>query len=99
VIGTVATINTLYNIYFRSLANGMVVKYTATSSGAGLLSLTPTDGFILAADTLYEVFVNKTNSTLTGESLTIGGTASTCYTLTFERINDEVYTTQTLERE
>jgi hypothetical protein len=32
VIGTVAAVNTLHNIYFRSLGNDMIVKYTATSS-------------------------------------------------------------------
>lgn len=99
VIGTVATHSTSYNVYFRSLANDMVVKYTTTSSVAGLLTLTPTAGFILAANTLYEVWVNKTNSNLTGENLTIGTTTATCYTIMFERVNDATYTSQTFELE
>jgi hypothetical protein len=98
VIGTVAAVSTLHNIYFRSLSNDMIVKYTATSSGAGLLTLTPTDGFILAGNTLYELWVNTSNSSQTGLSLTIGGTAATCYTVAFDRVNDTTYTTQTLER-
>lgn len=98
VIGTVGSNNTLYNIYFRSLSNDMIVKYTATSSVAGLLTLTPTDGFILAGNTLYELWVNTSNSSQTGVNLTIGGAAATCYTLMFDRIEDTTYTTQTLER-
>lgn len=84
VIGTVATISTSYNIYFRSLANGMIVRYTATSDVNGLLTLTPTDGFVLSPNIIYEIWVNKTNSNLEGENLTISGTAATCYTLMFE---------------
>lgn len=97
VIGTVATINTPYNIYFQSLANGMIVKYTATSSAAGLITLTPTGGFVLAANHGYEVWVNKTNSSLTGENLTIGATTATCFNVSFVRIEDTTFTSQTLE--
>ncbi len=99
VIGTVATINTLYNIYFQSLANGMIVKYTATSSAVGLLTLTPTDGFVLAANHGYEMWVNKTNSSLAGENLTIGSTTALCFNVSFVRIEDTTFTTQTLELE
>lgn len=99
VIGTVATINTLYNIYFQSLANGMIVKYTATSSATGVLTLTPTGGFVLAANHGYELWVNKTNSSLAGENLTIGATTATCFNVSFVRIEDTTFTTQTLELE
>lgn len=102
IIGTVGSNNTLYNIYFRSVANGMLIKYTATSSNAGLLTLSPTDGFIFPTNTFMELFVNKTTSSSTGESLTIGGSAATCYKVMFEQVYDmtDVYTyvNQTLER-
>jgi hypothetical protein len=96
VIGTVTSNSTLYNVYFRSLANGMIVKYTTTSSGAGLLTLTPIDGFFLASNHLYEIFVNKTNSSLVGEDFTIGTTTANCFTLMLDKVNDETYTSQTL---
>jgi len=96
VIGTVTSNTTLYNIYFRSMANGMIIKYTATSSGAGLLTLTPTDGFFLASNHLYEIFVNKTNNNLVGENFTIGTTTANCFTLMLDKVNNETYTSQTL---
>jgi len=101
IIGTVASNNTLYNIYFRSLSNGFLVKYTATSSGAGLLTLSPADGFVLATNHLYEMYVNTSTSTSTGANLTIGTTTATCYNVMFEQVYDmsDVYSyvNQTLE--
>lgn len=99
VIGTVATASTLYNVYFKSLANGMIVKYTTTSSLAGLLTLTPTNGFFLACNHGYEMWVNKTNSSLTGENLTIGTTTATCYNAVFVKVDETTYTSITLEVE
>ncbi|MES2592414.1 MAG: hypothetical protein V4608_11045 [Bacteroidota bacterium] len=98
VIGTVATINTVYNIYFTSLATGKVFRFNATSSGAGLLTLTPTDGFDFASDTGYELKVNKVNTSLTGENLTIGGTTAKCFFITFEHVPYS-FVSQTLELE
>lgn len=101
IIGTVSGTSTLYNIYFRSLANGFIVKYTATSSGAGLLTLSPTDGFVLATNHLYEMYVNTYTSSSTGANLTIGTTTATCYNVMFEQVYDEdsiySYVNQTLE--
>ncbi len=101
IIGTVASNNTLYNIYFRSLSNGFLVKYTATSNGSGLLTLSPADGFVLATNHLYEMYVNTSTSTSTGANLTIGTTTATCYNVMFEQVYDmsDVYSyvNQTLE--
>jgi hypothetical protein len=101
IIGTVASNNTLYNIYFRSLSNGFIVKYTATSSGAGLLTLSPEDGFVLACNHLYEMYVNTSTSSSTGANLTIGGVTATCFNVMFEQVYDmsDVYSyvNQTLE--
>jgi len=93
-IGTVVSNNTSYNIYFRSVANGMLIKYTATSNGSGLLVLSPNDGFIFATNHVYELFVNKTTSSSTGENLTIGGITDTCFKVMFEQVYDlsDVYT-------
>lgn len=101
IIGTVSGLSTSYNIYFRSLANGFIVKYTATSNGAGLLTLSPTDGFVLATNHLYEMYVNTSTSSSTGANLTIGTTTATCYSVMFEQVYDEdsiySYVNQTLE--
>lgn len=100
IIGTV-TASTIYNIYFRSLSNGFVVKYTATSDGSGLLTLSPVDGFVLACNHLYELYVNTSTSSTTGTNLTIGTATSTCYNVLFEQIYDQsdvyTYVNQTLE--
>lgn len=98
VIGTVASFNTSYNIYFTSLANGFILRETATSDGAGLLTLTPANGFALAANMGYEIKVNKTNSSLTGENLTIGGTTATCFNVSFVHVPYQ-FLSQTLELE
>lgn len=101
IIGTVANANQNYNIYFRSLSNGFIVKYTATSNGSGLLTLSPTDGFVLATNHLYEMYVNTSTSSSTGANLTIGTTTATCYNVMFEQVYDEdsiySYVNQTLE--
>lgn len=101
IIGTVGSFNTLYNIFFRSLANGFLVKYTATSNGSGLLTLSSNDGFVLATNHLYEMYVNTSTSTSTGANLTIGSVTDTCYNVLFEQVNDEdsvySYINQTLE--
>ena len=101
IIGTVASNDTLYNIYFRCLSNGMIVKYTATSNGSGLLTLSPSDGFVMATNMVYELYVNKTTSSSTGENLTIDGVTKTCYNVMFEQVYDmsDIYSfvNQTLE--
>lgn len=101
IIGTVANANQNYNIYFRSLSNGFIVKYTATSSADGLLTLSPEDGFVLSTNHTYEMFVNQSQSTSTGVDLTIGTTTATCYNVIFEQVHDmsDVYSyiNQTLE--
>lgn len=101
IIGTVANANQNYNIYFRSLANGFLVKYTATSDVNGLLTLSPDDGFVLATNHLYEIHVNQIQSTSTGANLTIGSTTDTCYKVMFEQVYDvsDIYSyiNQTLE--
>ena len=95
IIGTVAQSNTLYNIYFISLATGIKVHYQATSDVNGLLILTPDDPFVLASDHLYEVFVNTTNSPSIGEDLTIDSTTAKCYQVSFIQVVDYPFIEQT----
>jgi hypothetical protein len=101
IIGTVAGLNTTYNIFFRSLANGFLVKYTVTSDGAGLLVLSPNDGLVLACNHTYEMYVNTSTSASTGANLTIGTVTATCFNVKFEQVNDDdsiySYINQTFE--
>lgn len=101
IIGTVANANQNYNVYFRSLSNGFLVKYTATSDGSGLLALSPSDGFLLAVNHTYEMYVNQTQSISSGVNITIGAVTSTCFNVIFEQVNDEdsiySYINQTFE--
>jgi hypothetical protein len=100
-IGTVQDINTTYNIFFKSLANGFTIKYTAISDNDGLLILSPSNGFILAQNHLYEMYVNKTTSMSSGEPLDIDGVVADCFQVMFTSVNDEdgvyAYIQQTLE--
>jgi len=95
VIGTVASFNTLYYIYFISLANGFIVRYTATSNGLGVLVLTPVNGFVLATNHLYEIFVNTNQSVSTGENISIGAVTAKCFNVSFVEVKDIV--SQTFE--
>lgn len=83
VIGTVASFNTLYHIYFISLSNGIIIHYTAFSDAVGLLKLTPVDGFILATNHSYEFIVNQTSSPAVGENITIDGITAKCFKISF----------------
>lgn len=95
-IGTVASINSTYNIYFISLANGLIVRYTTISDANGLLILTPTS-FVFATNHLYKLFVNQTNSVERGEDLTIGVNTAKCFNIEFVEVKDFQHTVQTLE--
>ena len=95
IIGTV-TANTYYNIWFRCLANGFIVKYEATSDAYGLLILDSSAGLILATNLGYEMYINTTSSVETGEDFVIGTTTVNCLVLTFVNAGF-VSTSQTIE--
>lgn len=96
VIGTVTSFNTLYNVYFTSLATGRVFRYEATSDSDGLLTLN--EEFEFAENTGYELKVNKVNTTLAGEDLTIGTVTAKCFMLSFIHV-PYAFVSQTLELE
>lgn len=104
VIGTVEELNTAYNLYFKSLATSKVYVYPVTSNGAGLITLTLPDGFPLATNTGFEMWVNlSTDSPMIQQDLTIGSYTESCYNLSAERIynlyygSNQNFTSQTLE--
>lgn len=90
IIGEVPLANTEYNIYFRSLANGFVIKYRATSDGSNILTLTPNNGFVLATEMVYEVWVNRSTTSDCGDDLIICSTTARCFTVIFQRTNSEL---------
>lgn len=96
IIGTV-TPSTDYNVYFRSLANGFIVKYELTSDSYGTLSIdTSTDELLVACNIGYELFINQTTSYNTGEDFIIGTTTVNCLNVQFIRAGSTV-TSQTIE--
>jgi len=83
-IGT-AIADTLYYIYFRSLANGWTVKYEATSDSDGLIIVESLTGFVLAENTGYELWINQTDNIDDREDFTSGGLTNECFTTSFMR--------------
>lgn len=86
IIGHVPSANTIYNIWFRSLANGFTVGYTGTSDSNKLLGLSLPNGLALACGLLYEVWVNTSNYSQCGVPLIICDTTAECYSVEFERM-------------
>ena len=84
-IGTVDNADTLYYIYFMSLANGFIVKYSATSDSNGLLTIESTGGFVLSENTGYEIWVNQTDDQSDKEEFQINGITNECFMTNFKR--------------
>jgi hypothetical protein len=59
IIGEVPAAATEYIVWFRNLATGSVYGYTATSDVDKKLTLNFPEGFPLAGNTLFEMWVNK----------------------------------------
>lgn len=92
IIGTVSEENAPYVVYFKSLANGALHKYSVTANSNGVLTLQFTDGFPLASGTAYEMWVNQQGDSIEDKSnLTIGATTATCYTLSAQTVYDVYY--------
>jgi hypothetical protein len=103
VIGTISNANTHVKVNFKNVANGAIYSYPAQSNGAGLITLTLTDGMPLASGQYYELSVSSTTNINDVKTLTIGTTAVTCYLFSADTIFDLYYsdhinfTSQTLE--
>lgn len=78
VIGTVAQADTLYYVYFQNLSNQRVDKFEITSDGDGLLVLDNDAHLFLASDTMYDVWVNRTDDQSDRENITYESTTNTC---------------------
>lgn len=106
VIGNVGAynMNTDYVVYFRSLATNQIYSYPVTSDAQSDLTLTFSDGFNLAVNHFYELWVNKDGDSIESQDdLVIGTTTATCYTLYTTMVHDIYnnvnvnYAVQTLE--
>lgn len=84
-IGIVENADTMYYVYFMSLANGFVVKYSATSDGDGLLIIESDGGFVLSENTGYEIWVNQTDDQSDREEFTINGITNECFMANLKR--------------
>lgn len=69
-----------YIVWFKSTANNGLYGYAATSGVDGVLTLTFTDGFPLANNTIYEMWVNeKGDSVESKKELQVGFRMGYCF--------------------
>jgi hypothetical protein len=99
-IGIVRSVSTVYYVYIQNIANENVVKYSATSDSNGLLTITNSNGFDLAENTFYEIWLNITNDENDREPFFVKGISNTCFSVKFSKgiapdipafINRQVY--------
>lgn len=101
IVGTVTSLNTAVYVYVRNLTTEHTVRYAATSSGAGLVTI-PITPQRFSQDHSYEIWITKQTATNISEkeNITIGGDVSDCIHFRFENILDNTnaqttYTNQT----
>ena len=92
IVGTAPLPLTPYAIYFKSLATGKIHTYYVTSNASSVLTITLTDGFPLATLTAYELWINTLGDSIDSqESLIIGATTATCYTIQAQNVFNSYY--------
>ncbi len=100
VVGTVGSINTDYWVYIKDVTINKTTGYEATSSGAGVLSISITS--IFAANHSYELWLTLRSGTPDEkEDVLISGADSpqTCFELKFQTIVGATFTTLTLKKD
>lgn len=102
IIGTISSINTAVYVYIKDLTTEREIRYSVTSSAAGLITV-PITPQRFSEDHSYEIHVTKTTADNINvkENITIGGEVSNCVSLRFETVWDNnnaivSYTNQTL---
>ena len=102
IVGTISSLNTAVYVYVRDITTDRDIRYSLTSSAAGLITI-PITPQRFSEDHSYEIWV--TLATAAGvenkQNITIGGEVSNCVAVRFETIwnNDNTiatYTNQTL---
>jgi len=93
-VGTIANISTAIYIYIHDHTTDRLVRYSATSDGAGLVTVDLSDGQQYAEDHDYELYITLASATNIEEkvSFTINAVAYSCVALNFKRAydNDDV---------
>lgn len=89
IIGTISSFNTAVYVYISNLTTGREIRYSVTSSAAGLITV-PITPQRFSEDHSYEVHVTKASAVGINvkENITIGGEVSNCASLRFETIWD-----------
>lgn len=102
IIGTISSLNTSVYVYISNLTTGREIRYTVTTSVAGLVTI-PITPQRFSEDHSYEIHVTLATASNINvkENITIGGDVSDCVSLRFETIwnNDNTiatFTNQTL---
>lgn len=105
VIGTIANISTAVYVYVENKSSGKIDRFSVTSSGAGLVTLTR-GSYVFMDDTPYEIWITLATADNVGQRLafTISGASSStfCADVRFRYVTDTAgaavtYTTQTLK--
>lgn len=93
-VGTIANLTTAIYVYIHDHTTGRLVRYSTTSSGAGVVSFDLSDGQVYAEDHDYELYITLASATNIEEkvSFTINAVAYDCVALDFKRVydNDDV---------
>lgn len=102
IVGTISSINTAVHVFIKDLTTERELRYSVTSSAAGLITV-PITPQRFSEDHSYEIHITKADAVGINvkENITIGGDVADCVALRFETIwtNDNViatYTNQTL---
>lgn len=102
IVGTISSLNTSVYVYIRSVTTDRDIRYTVTSSAAGLITV-PITPQRFSEDHAYEIWVTLTTAAgvENKQNITIGGEIADCVSVRFETIwaSDNTiatYTNQTL---
>lgn len=102
IVGTISSLNTAVYVYITNLTTEREIRYSVTTSAAGLITI-PITPQRFSEDHSYELHVTLTTAAGINnkQNITISGQLSDCVSLRFETIwaNDNtiaIYTNQTL---
>lgn len=102
IIGTISSLNTAVFVYIKDLTTERELRYSVTSSAAGLITV-PITPQRFSEDHSYEIHITKATADNINvkENITIGADTEDCVSLRFETIwqadnTIATYTNQTL---
>lgn len=102
ILGTISSVNTAVYVFIKNLTTEREIRYSVTSSAAGLITI-PITPQRFSEDHSYEAYVSKVSAPNINEreTLTVDGEVGDCVALDFETIwkNDNTiatFTDQTL---